>query len=84
MPSSRSAPNSRCAVPGTPIIPAPSTLTSATLSMLVMPFTAWVDSGVAQMSVPGFSGANVLRIQIGICLATAGAIVCGWITLAPK
>ena len=40
IPSSRSAPNSRCAVPGTPIIPAPSTLTSATASMLVMPFTA--------------------------------------------
>ena len=84
IPSSRSAPNSRCAVPGTPIIPAPSTLTSATASMLVMPFTAWSTSGAAQISVPGFSGANVLRIQIGMPFVTAGAIVCGWITLAPK
>ena len=84
MPSSRSAPNSRWAVPGTPIIPAPSTLTSATLSMLVMPLTAWLDAGAAQISVPAFSGANVLRIQMGICLATAGAMVCGWMTLAPK
>ena len=41
-------------------------------------------SGAAQMSVPGFSGANVLRIQIGMPFVTAGAIVCGWITLAPK
>ncbi len=38
MPESRSAPNRRCAVPGTPIMPAPSRFTSATGSMLVMPF----------------------------------------------
>ena len=36
------------------------------------------------MSEPGFCGANVLRIQIGMPRPTAGAIVCGWITLAPK
>ncbi len=36
------------------------------------------------MTVPGFCGANVLRIQIGISRPTAGAIVCGWMTLAPK
>ena len=83
-PSSRSAPNSRSAVPGTPIMPAPSTLTSAIRSMLVMPLTACDETGDSQMSVPGLSGANVLRIQIGIRFSTAGAIVCGWITLAPK
>jgi hypothetical protein len=39
IPCSRSAPNRRCAVPGTPIIPAPSTLISASASMLVIPLT---------------------------------------------
>ena len=66
MPSSRSAPNRRCAVPGTPIMPAPSRLTSATCSMLVMPLTGSIESGWAQISVPAFSGAKVLRIQIGM------------------
>ncbi len=52
--------------------------------MLVMPLTGWAESGCAQMSVPRFSGAKVLRIQIGMPRPTAGAMVCGWITLAPK
>ena len=84
MPSSRSAPNRRCAVPGTPIMPVPSRLTSATRSMLVMPLTGSCESGCAQISVPTFSGAKVLRIQIGMLSLTAGAMVCGWMTLAPK
>ena len=84
MPSSRSAPNRRCAVPGTPIIPVPSRLTSATRSILVMPFTGSVEAGCAQMRVPTFSGAKVLRIQMGMRSRTAGEIVCGWMTLAPK
>ncbi len=71
-------------MPGTPIIPAPSTFTSAIFSMLVMPLTGSFEVGCAQISVPGFSGANVLRIQIGMLRPTAGAIVCGWMTLAPK
>ena len=62
MPASRSAPNSRCAVPGTPIMPAPSRFTSATGSMVVMPFTLSADTGFAQISVPSFSGAKVLRM----------------------
>ncbi len=82
--SSRSAPKSRCAVPGTPIMPAPSMFSSAMPSIVVMPFTMSCDSGFAQISVPGFSGANVLRIQMGIERPTAGAIVCGWMTFAPK
>ncbi len=84
IPSSRSAPNRRCAVPGTPIMPAPSTFTSAICSMLVMPLTGSFEVGWAQMRVPGFCGAKVLRIQIGILRPTAGAMVCGWITFAPK
>ncbi len=47
MPASCSAPNSRCAVPGTPIMPAPSRLTSATSRMLVMPLTSSPASGAA-------------------------------------
>ena len=71
-------------MPGTPIMPAPSRFTSATRSMQVMPLTAIAEVGFAQISVPAFSGAKVLRIQIGMPFSTAGAIVCGWITFAPK
>jgi hypothetical protein len=56
MPASRSAPNSRCAVPGTPIMPAPSRLTSATGSIVVMPLTGSAEVGCAQISVPRFCG----------------------------
>ncbi len=77
MPSSRSAPKSRCAVPGTPIMPAPSRLMSATLSMLAMPFTGSFEVGCAQISVPGFSAAKVLRIQMGMASPMAGAMVWG-------
>ncbi len=52
--------------------------------MLVMPLTGSFEVGWAQMSVPGFSGAKVLRIQIGMPRPIAGAMVCGWMTLAPK
>ena len=62
MPASRSAPNSRCAVPGTPIMPAPSRFTMATGSIVVMPLTVSAEVGCAQISVPGFCGAKVLRM----------------------
>ena len=84
MPSSRSAPNSRCAVPGTPIMPAPSRLTSAMRSMLVIPLTSGSRSERSWISVPGRSAANVFLIQIGMRFCTAGAMVAGWMTLAPK
>ena len=84
MPSSRSAPNRRCAVPGTPIMPAPSRLTSAMRSIVVMPLTSGSGSERSWISVPGLSAANVFLIQIGMRFCTAGAIVAGWITLAPK
>ena len=42
------------------------------------------SSPSASMRVPGCSGLNVLRMKIGRPRAIAGAIVCGWITLAPK
>ena len=62
MPASRSAPNKRCAVPGTPIMPAPSRMTSATGSMVVIPLTLSADLGWAQIKVPRFCGAKVLRM----------------------
>ena len=84
MPSSRSAPNKRCAVPGTPIIPVPSRFSSAIPSIVARPFTSNVDAAFASMRVPGCSGLNVLRMKIGSPRSTAGAIVLGWITFAPK
>ena len=71
-------------MPGTPIMPAPSRLTSATGSIVVIPFTFNAETGCAQISVPRFSGEKVLRMKIGMSRATAGSMVCGWITLAPK
>ncbi len=56
MPSSRSAPNRRCAVPGTPIMPAPSRLTSATFSMLVMPLTGSSEFGLRADQRAGLLG----------------------------
>ncbi len=55
MPSSRSAPNRRCAVPGTPIMPAPSRFTSAIPSIVVMPFTSGFGAVRSWISVPGLS-----------------------------
>ncbi len=62
MPASRSAPNRRCAVPGTPIMPAPSRFTSATGSIVVIPLTFNAETGWAHISVPRLCGANVLRM----------------------
>ena len=59
MPESRSAPNRRCAVPGTPIMPAPSRFTRATGSMVEIPFTLIAETGFAQINVPRFCGAKV-------------------------
>ncbi len=77
IPESRSAPNKRCAVPGTPIMPAPSRFTSATGSMVVMPLTLSAECGLAQIRVPRFCGAKVLRMKMGMSRATAGSMVCG-------
>ncbi len=77
-PASRSAPNSRSAVPGTPIMPAPSRFTSATLSTPLMPLTAAArEPDDAEIFVPGCVALNVLRIHSGMPRPTAGAIVCG-------
>ncbi len=75
--ASRSAPNSRSAVPGTPIIPAPSMLSRATSSTAVTPLIGCRGSEVGPMSEPGAAVLNVFRIQIGIARWTAGDIVWG-------
>jgi len=50
-------------------MPAPSRFTSATGSMVVMPLTLSADTGFAQIRVPRFCGAKVLRMKMGISRA---------------
>ena len=84
IPARCSAANTRSAVPGTPIMPAPSTLTSASWPIAVMPLTGGSAGEVAAITLPGCAGLKVLRMRIGIWRAIAGCMVCGWMTLAPK
>ena len=50
-----------------------------------MPLTAAArEPDDAEIFVPGCVALNVLRIQSGMPRPTAGAIVCGWMTFAPK
>ncbi len=69
------APNNLSAVPGTPIMPVPSRFTSATFSTDVTPLIARPECGASSIIEPGAAGSNVLRMTIGIPLATAGDIV---------
>ena len=48
------------------------------------PFTTASPLPSRWMRVPGFSGAKVLRMVMGISWSMAGAMVRGWITRAPK
>lgn len=45
---------------------------------------SWVAVLEVKILVPGKSGLNVFRMKIGTPAETAGCIVLGWITLAPK
>mmetsp|Transcript_40077 Transcript_40077/g.62708 ORF Transcript_40077/g.62708 Transcript_40077/m.62708 type:complete len:227 (-) Transcript_40077:4-684(-) len=81
------AANSLDATPGTPTMPVPSTLMVATLSTVLKPQTVRFSAAKGEggpMRVPRAPGLNELRIQSGISAFTAGTIVLGWITLAPK
>ncbi len=85
MPCSRSAPNRRCAVPGTPIMPAPSRLTSATCVDAGDALHRRAASAAWRRSACRASRARTCCGSRSGCLfVTAGAMVCGWITLAPK
>ena len=79
-----SASNARAAVPGTPIMPAPSMFRMARPLKVVTPFTGCSGPGSALMRVPGCDGLKVLRAMMGMPRSKAGPMVCGWITLAPK
>ena len=84
IPSAAVVSNTRAAKPGTPLIPAPCTVTSPRPASDVVAFTT-VSRGVrAVIVVPGSSGAKVLRIRTGIPASTAGRTVRGWMTFAPK
>ncbi len=83
-PCAATAAKVRAAMPGTPIIPRPATVTSASPRMTVSaltvpPFPAW-----ATTRVPGKAGLKVLRTLIGMPRSMAGSIVLGCSTLAPK
>ena len=69
--------NSRSAIPGTPTMPGPRSVSSDRPSTVVMPLASVSAASPAlfEMSVPGAGGLNVFLMRIGIRLATAGAIV---------
>ena len=86
-PARPSAAKRRAATPGVPKSPPPASVTSATPGTLATPRTGCPASGPApraETTVPGASGRNVLRTWIGTPAASAGAIVGGKRTLAPK
>ena len=81
-----SAANRRSAVPGTPIMPAPESSSTASPLTMLKPVTgaSSLRSANAAMRVPGASGFNVLRISTGRPWRIAGTMVCGCSTFAPK
>ena len=77
--------NTRAAKPGTPLMPAPCTVSSPSPPRDVVAFTTLPsNTGSPVIVVPGCSGANVFRIRTGMCASIAGSTVRGWITFAPK
>ena len=80
-----SARKRRSATPGTPTIPGPRSVSSARSPTDVIPFASFPSSSPRlEMTVPGADGLNVFLMTIGICFATAGAIVDECRTRAPK
>ena len=71
-PASLSERNIRSAVPGTPIIPAPSKLTNAIPVIAVMPLTPATPVSRPPIRVPGCSALKVFRIFSGIRLLMTG------------
>ena len=75
----------RAAMPGTPIMPRPSTVTRLKPSMAVMALTvAGVLCASLSMRVPRNSGLNVFLTHNGISRSIIGLRVFGCKTLAPK
>jgi hypothetical protein len=69
--------------------PAKSSSSGTSIESIISPFIAVtalirVSDDVRWTSVPGSWGAKVDRMRTGMSRATAGRIVRGWSTLAPK
>src|SRR5579859_4028700 len=76
---------SRAATPGKPTMPLPCKVSSARREMAVIArIEASAGGGWAVIRVPGDSGAKVFLIRTGMPPTTAGAIVLGCSTFAPK
>ncbi len=84
-PAPESASNSRAPTPRTAWMPPPSTITIATSRTDEMAFTRRSSASVSfEMTVPGSPGSSVLLMRIGIPARSAGSMVRGWSTCAPK
>ena len=88
-PTSLAALNMALAVPGTPAIPVPSTLTRANLSIVANDLTqasksAFSLAGCLQIVVPGADRLNIFLMTIGILSFITGIMVRGCKTFAPK
>ena len=77
--------NKRFEEPATPIIPEPSSVSNAMLSICEIPLIGFeVAFGVSEISVPYISGSKVFLMKIGMLSFNTGCIVGGYNTLAPK
>ena len=78
--------NSRSAVPGTPTMLAPRSVSSEMSPTELMPLAISASSSTRwlEIRVPGASTLKVFLIRIGMRFATAGAIVAACSTFAPK
>src|SRR5262249_8466952 len=70
---------------GTPTMFNPRSVNNVRLPIDVTPVAKrWPLVNFRRMVVPGAPGLRVFLIRMGIALLTAGAIVAGWSTFAPK
>ena len=77
--------NKRFEEPATPIIPEPSSVSKAMLSICEIPLMGLaVAFGVSEINVPYISGSKVFLIKIGMLSFKTGCMVGGYNTLAPK
>src|SRR6267142_5279524 len=85
IPSLPSVLKTRAAMSGTPMMPGPATVISATSRVAVTAFTHCAEGrAVCVILVPGLCGSKLLRIHTGMPLSITGCSVIGWSTFAPK
>src|SRR5439155_17723476 len=85
-PSAATVSKTRAAMPGTPDIPAPSTVIrprppSDVVALTMLPSVASASEVIV---VPANDASKVLRIRTGMRASIAGSTVRGWMTFAPK